>query len=355
MTELVTRCPDCHVAFRASRAQLRAAGGRVRCGACFSVFNGRDNLVTPPAPLEPDDAPTAPGEKTGPAQPRAPDRGAPISPKVSSKDAPEEPPEKPPEEPPERATETTPEPAPELILEPGPPPETDTPPTPAGEDDEQHELDQPESAEPSPQVPLPLEAPEPARERPPEQPRAIISELAETPTTESQVPDAHRPPLPPGRKNWPWTVLLVLASLALALQLLHFRAENLPPTADHRAAWATFCRFAGCRLPVLEDRSRIEVRNLVVRSHPDYRDALLVDVILVNNAGFRQPFPPLVLEFSDLQGTPVARRLLQPGDYLAGEAGDMETMPSDRPIHLELELLDPGAEAVSYRLDIPYQ
>lgn len=322
MTELVTRCPDCHVAFRASRAQLGAAGGRVRCGACFSVFNGRDNLVTPPAPLSsadprpvPGDQPPAAGIQTGSASPQY-------------------------------GTASQPP-------EPSPPSEADIPPTPAGEDDEQHEFDQPETAEPSPQVPLPLEAPEPARERPPEQPHTTIVELAESPTAEPQAPDSHRSFPPPGRRNWPWAVLLVLASLALALQLLHFRAENLPPTADHRAAWATFCRFTGCQLPALEDRSRIVVRSLRVRSHPDYRGALLLDVILINSAGFRQPFPPLVLEFSDLQGTPVARRRLPPGDYLAGEARAMESMPTDRPVHLELELLDPGAEAVSYRLDIP--
>ncbi len=322
MTELVTRCPDCHVAFRASRAQLRAAGGRVRCGACFSVFNGRDNLVTPPAPLAPGDAPTAPGEKPGPAPPGTPDSGAP------------------------EPSGSTYKPAPELILEPAPGPETDTP---TAEDSEEHrnELDPPVTFEPSPQVSLPLEAPEPARELPPipEPPGTAISEL--------ELSASPRQPSPPGRKNWPWAVLLVLASLTLALQFLHFYAGSLPPTANHRAAWATFCRFTGCRLPALEDRSRIEVRNLMVRSHPDYRGALLMDTTLINNAGFRQPFPPLILEFSDLQGTPVARRRLLPRDYLAGEARDMATMPIGRPVHLELELLDPGAEAVSYRLEIP--
>jgi len=35
----VTQCPHCRTSFRISRAQLGAAHGAVRCGACMRVFN----------------------------------------------------------------------------------------------------------------------------------------------------------------------------------------------------------------------------------------------------------------------------------------------------------------------------
>ncbi len=45
MSALVTRCPQCGTAFRATQAQLMARGGMVRCGKCAAVFNGVAHLV----------------------------------------------------------------------------------------------------------------------------------------------------------------------------------------------------------------------------------------------------------------------------------------------------------------------
>jgi predicted Zn finger-like uncharacterized protein len=45
VSALVTRCPHCSTAFRATQAQLMARGGMVRCGKCAAVFNGVAHLV----------------------------------------------------------------------------------------------------------------------------------------------------------------------------------------------------------------------------------------------------------------------------------------------------------------------
>lgn len=42
---LITRCPNCATQFRVTENQLAAAGGRVRCGACLTVFQGTDYLL----------------------------------------------------------------------------------------------------------------------------------------------------------------------------------------------------------------------------------------------------------------------------------------------------------------------
>lgn len=41
---LITRCTHCNSAFRISREQLDARGGKVRCGRCASVFDARGTL-----------------------------------------------------------------------------------------------------------------------------------------------------------------------------------------------------------------------------------------------------------------------------------------------------------------------
>lgn len=42
---LITKCPNCATQFRVTENQLAAAGGRVRCGACLTVFQGTDYLL----------------------------------------------------------------------------------------------------------------------------------------------------------------------------------------------------------------------------------------------------------------------------------------------------------------------
>lgn len=42
---LIVRCPACHTVFRVRPEQLRAHGGRVRCGSCYGAFNAVEHLM----------------------------------------------------------------------------------------------------------------------------------------------------------------------------------------------------------------------------------------------------------------------------------------------------------------------
>lgn len=155
------------------------------------------------------------------------------------------------------------------------------------------------------------------------------------------------------RRKWLWGGLALVALLLILVQVAWLQFDRLSRIEPYRSVYAAACGVIGCTLPTLEDRSRIRAYNLVVRNHPDREDALVVDAILLNNAGFAQSFPDLILEFSDLNGEAVAARRFSPGEYLSGELAGRESMPPNQPIHLTLELVDPGEEAVNYRAYIP--
>lgn len=56
---VVTRCPECLSAFRASTEQLAHANGQVCCGDCSAVFDGHAHQMLPPTPTQtPSPAPT---------------------------------------------------------------------------------------------------------------------------------------------------------------------------------------------------------------------------------------------------------------------------------------------------------
>ena len=93
-------------------------------------------------------------------------------------------------------------------------------------------------------------------------------------------------------------------------------------------------------------------QNLVVRSHPTLQRALVVDALLLNKADYEQPFPDITLMFRDLNDNMVASRRFTPAQYLSGELSGENDMPVQTPVHIALELVDPGPEAVSYSISL---
>lgn len=147
-------------------------------------------------------------------------------------------------------------------------------------------------------------------------------------------------------------IIVLLITLIGQLGLYHF--NKLARIDWIRPAYVKVCDtlrpYTGCQLPDLRDISQIRSEDLVVRSHPLTKDALIIDAVLVNGASFEQPFPAINLSFSDINNSVVAQRTFTPGDYLSQEAGDLKEMPSQTPIHISLELKDPGKQAVNYTI-----
>ncbi|WP_256347575.1 succinyl-diaminopimelate desuccinylase [Pseudomonas gingeri] len=141
-----------------------------------------------------------------------------------------------------------------------------------------------------------------------------------------------------------------LAAAALAGQYIAYHFDELARQDQYRPWFQQLCPEIGCKVPSKVDIARIKSSNLVVRSHPDFNGALVVDAIIYNRASFSQPFPLLELRFADLNGHLIASRRFKPGEYLGGDLSGQSEMPPQTPIHIALDILDPGAKAVNYSL-----
>ena len=159
------------------------------------------------------------------------------------------------------------------------------------------------------------------------------------------------------KSKWParllWASLSIFAALTLLLQLGWANFNDYSKRPDLRPWYSKICELTGCQLPALVEPQQIKAYNLIVRSHPRINGALIVDCILLNTANFDQPFPNFELTFSNLQSKPIAARRFTPSEYLNGELKDATIMPSNQPVHISLEVLDPGPEAVNYNASIP--
>lgn len=389
MTSFVTQCPHCRTSFRVNRAQLGAARGVVRCGACLELFNAlqqlseADRLLVraaeqpappPKAALPPVPPPPASTKddtlwihddldldsldldeelaklereelelarellQLEQAQPRATQEddeswaerllGAETE-QSSTRAA------------------ASPEPAGAALPE----PESDAVHDDTGDDDQpqpterrEPSLDAPEQAE-AEATSLPVVVTAPAHVRDREERDAPLFELEDEPLQLDW--EARRRPW--GR--WlGWGLLNLLALLALAGQYVFYNLDELARQGQYRPWLERLCPAVGCELPSRVDIEQIRSSNLVVRSHPDFTGALVVDAIIYNRAPFAQPFPLLEIRFTDITGQVLASRTFKPGEYLSGELAGQRQMPSQIPIHIALDILDPGTRAVSYSL-----
>lgn len=158
----------------------------------------------------------------------------------------------------------------------------------------------------------------------------------------------------PQGRHWLLSSLFVSINLLLLVVLLvqasWFHYEKLAKYPQIASLYEWACDQLKCQLPVLADISKINSHNLIVRSHPTTRKALIIDTIIINNADYPQAFPDIALYFSDINNQTIAQRLIHPQEYLSGELLTWQEMPSGQPIQIAMEILDPGKEAVNYSL-----
>jgi len=399
----VTQCPHCQSRFRVSHAQLSVARGVVRCGSCLQVFNAARQLLDQraagsappelPAAVEPE-SPRAISQKQWTAEEldldnldldeelaklerREIQHTLPVSAErrqaghdrrqkeealSASRDTLKAEEEKwaaslfsePPEEHP-LATEDEPEPtiapATRQRTEPSMSFHTDDiddePPLRSTPDDD--DVDPPftpltkaaEAADPNERPPLRRKRPRPEA--------SVHDDLLQDLEDDPLHLYAQKRPSGWGRRLI-WLLLVLIAAAGLAGQYIAYQFDDLARQDAYRPWFQQLCPTLGCTVPSRVDIAHIKSSNLVVRSHPDFAGALVVDAIIYNRATFSQPFPLLELRFADLNGGLIASRRFKPAEYLSGELAGVSEMPSQTPIHISLDILDPGNKAVNYSL-----
>ncbi len=365
-----TRCPHCKATFKVSEEQLGIANGRVRCGACMNVFDAIAYTVSTPSSPNADHDAAAPEDA-------APEIETTISEPVElDKDLESEEVEKD-----------------EWLIQDDP-----------DEDKEEDsysgtrlsdelstsfmELDKDAGSRPyDPYSTEVSDAEEPEKSNDESWAEEMLDDMEEEPATKRQEPvipdqavseeaqekqserfidstESKSEPLrfyyeqDADKGSMPWLKTGVLATISLILMVVllaqasWFHYEKLAKYPHIKSLYEQACDVLKCELPELIDVSKIRSHNLVVRSHPTARNALIIDAVIVNDADYVQPFPNLALYFSDINNNTVAQRLIKPKEYLSADFFAPDQMPSQQPVHISLEILDPGKEAVNYKLKL---
>jgi hypothetical protein len=148
-----------------------------------------------------------------------------------------------------------------------------------------------------------------------------------------------------------WTVLILLVLAALLVQLAWFNREQLVQLPEAKPFVERVCGEVDCQLNPRVDLDDIELLSRDVRSHPAYKNALLITATFINRASFEQPYPDVGLVLSDISGSVIAQRQFTPQEYLRGEHPQGGLMLKDVPVTMVMEVQDPGSESVSFRFE----
>ena len=159
--------------------------------------------------------------------------------------------------------------------------------------------------------------------------------------------------VPPRRRHirlsdWLWALGCVMLAAALAAQLAWARRVALirdPATQS----WALrVCTSLDCRLPPIRDIAKLELLSRDIRPDPDAAGALTITATLRNDARFRQPWPIVVVELTDLDNNVVAMRRFRPAEYMPDPARRTAGIAPETTAAVAFEVADPGKRAVSF-------
>jgi predicted Zn finger-like uncharacterized protein len=150
---------------------------------------------------------------------------------------------------------------------------------------------------------------------------------------------------------WGFAAACLLLAITLVGQIGYFKFDELAKKEQYRPLYQLVCNQLGCTLPSTFDLGKIRTTaSPQVSSHPEFENALMVDILFMNHAEYDQVFPRIELAFSNSNEKVIARRVFKASEYLAGEAAGLTQMPSQTPVHIALEIRDPGSAASNYQV-----
>jgi hypothetical protein len=154
-----------------------------------------------------------------------------------------------------------------------------------------------------------------------------------------------------GRGRLLWGVGSLLLILLLGGQTAWYQRESLMQHPQGKMLLEIACQIADCRLPQSRDPKLIKILNREIISHPTEEGALMLRLVLANQAAFDQPYPLIELSLYNTEEKLVARRNFRPREYLAADRDSTHLMPAGASEYIEMALEDPGSSVTGFRFD----
>jgi predicted Zn finger-like uncharacterized protein len=151
-------------------------------------------------------------------------------------------------------------------------------------------------------------------------------------------------------KRWAWglaTAMLVALTLANAAWTFRDSLAEYPLIGD----WLQHTDWLEPGVDrLLQDPAKLQLVSRDMHAHPTRSGVLVLSITFVNLARHSQVYPVLEITLLDAVNRPVARRNMQPADYLRPGADISAGLAPDVYLPVLLEFADPGMQAVGFEI-----
>jgi predicted Zn finger-like uncharacterized protein len=346
---MLTTCNNCKTRFRVSAAQLKLAGGQVRCSRCQTVFDAfealEEEITGHRVPL--------PRDPTPEVQATRREELADVELSAARSAAPEL----------------------DVALQAGTPVLAESPDLVMGAEKPRPAIDDlfaaligdgpvaspgggvkppeaPEATQPQESAPEKKKSPRgvkaktsprdftiPGVKRREKKPVEVILAPLEAPT--------HRLPSSRPRRTLLWTLGTVCALLCLLVQLANIDRDDLAQNPVIGPSLQALYAALGRPLSPPRDPASWGVDGINVTSDPQAPGALYITGSLENQAGYVQAWPLLRVVLTDRYGDTLRARDFKPDDYLPATQANV-LLAAGQGTHFRLDVADPGADAVGF-------
>ncbi|MDH5710766.1 MAG: zinc-ribbon domain-containing protein [Gammaproteobacteria bacterium] len=145
-----------------------------------------------------------------------------------------------------------------------------------------------------------------------------------------------------------WSVAILMLAASLFVEYAWFNRNELVANPQLRPYITQFCFITDCNTMDLREPGQIEMTTRNIYTHPNVRNALMISGTLINHAKFEQPYPNILIDFSDVRGEVIASRTFTPEDYLQIKATSLRPLAPEIPVNFNIEIQDPGKNAMTY-------
>jgi len=140
---------------------------------------------------------------------------------------------------------------------------------------------------------------------------------------------------------------LFAVTIGLAGQYLWQNRIVLSQKVSLRPWYESACEYMQCDLPPLRAVKKIDVMNSQARYHPQKDNFVTIDIVLINNARFSQPFPGVEVVFTHPSKNSLSSHFL-PKDYLSYI--NMQSMMPNVPVQISVEAKPVDLNQLSYEV-----
>lgn len=181
-------------------------------------------------------------------------------------------------------------------------------------------------------------------------PPVLEKGLTSLPEQSGQSSESDPEEVPGEQKNLAWGLATAVLTLVTVVNIVWtFREPLMAMPAVN--AWIDKTNETQSADPgLLKDPDQIQLTSRDMHAHPTRSGILVLSLTFVNLAPRTQVYPSLEITLLDATNQPVARRELQPQEYLRPGADVATGLATDVYLPVLLELGDPGEQAVGFEI-----